>query len=89
MEPDKRLQGVRDAYWDGSDENEFDVLRDTIVDCLGIDPSTDQVRAVFNLLPAEIIANVIRWGFRDTVVCEEAYVFIRKNQFAIRQQLGL
>ena len=85
----KRLQMIRDAYWNGSDESEFYDLHDTIVDFLNIAPTKEQVRAVFNLLPSSIIGGAIQWGMDDTEVRDQTYVYIQDNKQLIRKELGL
>ena len=79
---DNRLQAVRDAYWSATDvdELEFAAIYDALVKFCGIDePTNTQAKAVFDLLPSEIIGGGIQWGFSDTEVRDDIYSFVRDN----------
>lgn len=89
VKSEKRLQLVRDAYWAGSCEDDLNGLHDAIVNVLGFPPTTEQIHAVFNLLPAEIIAGVIQWGIDDTEVRSNASIFINENVDTVRQSIRL
>ena len=79
MKDAKRLQMVRNAYWDASSEDEFYCIHDSISEFCGINPSKEQVKCVFDTLPAGIIGSGIKWGFDDTDVRDNIYDYIRSN----------
>lgn len=82
-----RLQAVRDAYWAASDIDglEFATIHDSLIEfCSVDDPTHEQHKAVFDLLPSEIIGNGIRWGFNDTEVRDDIYVFVRDNAESVK-----
>lgn len=85
-----RLQAVRDAYWvrTDHDECEFSSIHDGLVAFCAIEqPTTAQLKVVFDLMPAEVIGNGIRWGFDDTEVRDEVYAFVRDHADTIRGAL--
>lgn len=86
-----RLQKVRDAYWLATPEGdgEFWVISDSCNEFLGIDPTRDQVKAIFDFLPRQIIGGGIQWGFDDTEVRDEVYVYVRDNADKLKSALGL
>ncbi len=84
----KQLQAIRDAYWDASDEDEFYDIHDSISELLGVEPSKEQLKRVFDSLPVDIIGSGIQWGFNDTVVRDSVYCYIRDNAGAIKEQLS-
>lgn len=82
-----RLQAVRDAYWAASnlDDLEFATIHDALVEFCEInDPTNTQSKAVFDLLPAGIIGGGIQWGFDDTEVRDNIYIFVRDNADAVK-----
>lgn len=84
---DHRLQMVRDAYWSVSDIDglEFATIHDALIEFCGIDvPTNTQSKTVFDLLPFEIIGNGIRWGFSDTEVRDDIYIFVRENAESVK-----
>lgn len=89
MADEKRLQLVREAYWSGSRESDFSDLHNSIVEVTGVAPTIEQIRSVFNFLPAEIISGAIQWGLDDTEVRDNAYVFIQENESKVRAAMGL
>lgn len=78
----QRLQAVREAVWSTRHPNapDLDVLHDAL-SCLGLvdEPSDDQQRALFDLLPPDIIGQGIAWGFSDTEVRDSIYTFAEEN----------
>ena len=86
-----RLQKVRDAYWLATPEgdSEFWVISDSCNEFLGIDPTLDQVKAIFDSLPRQIIALGIQWGFDDSEVRDELYAYVRDNADKLKPALGL
>lgn len=87
---EKRLQMVRDAFWEGSRTSDIKGLHTAMSMALGIsDISEQQVRAAYNLLPSEIIGDLIKTGFLDTILRDDAYVFFCEHEFELRQSLGI
>lgn len=79
-----RLDAVREAYWASTDEAEFDYLHDalTIAEIVK-EPVSAQVKALFMMLPEEIIGQGIAWGFTDTEVRESIHRFVADNREAV------
>lgn len=87
-----RMQAVRDAYWNATPPDHHDqaCLHDAIV-CsdLSNEPTNEMVKALFMMLPDDIIRSAISWGFSDTEVRERVYAFINENSTKVRSSLGL
>lgn len=88
-----RLAAIREAYWQASSESDFYRLHDALVSTVmvgsGSGPTQDQIRALFSMLPAQIIGQGIAWGFGDTEVGDDIYTFIEGNREAVIERLGL
>lgn len=89
----KRLNAVREAYWQTSAEGDFYSLHDALVSTVmkgsRISPTQHHIKALFMMLPASIIGQGVAWGFGDTEVGDDIYSFVEKNQSAVIKQLGL
>lgn len=79
---DQRLAAVRDAYWAATDPNssEFDGLHDVLNVVCGSNPTDEQVHKLYNMLPAEVIGEGVKWGFTDTVVRDAIHEFVSENK---------
>lgn len=78
-----RLDAVRKAYWD-TDKPDFDLsplvsAREVIV----ADPTDEQQRTLFMMLPADVFGQGVSWGFSDTEVHSRIYEFVNKNHDAV------
>ena len=85
-----RLDAVREAYWADSDsaDSDLDNLHDALLSIEGItDPTKEQMKIFFMMLPESIIGQGIAWGFEDTEVREDIYRFVEENREAITQKL--
>lgn len=91
----QRLQNIREAYWLStleidSELFEFSTIHDSLVEFLNIDsPTIEEQKIVFDLLPQHIIGGGISWGFNDTEVRDNIYVFIRENAELIQEKIRL
>ena len=84
---ENRLQAVRDAYWSATDVDglEFATIHDALIEfCEVKEPTNAQTKAVFDLLPSDIIGNGIQWRFDDTEVRDSIYIFVRENAEPIK-----
>lgn len=87
----KRLQLVRDAYWSGSKLDDFDPIVSSL--CVELDAEWDDfksehIQAVFNLLPVEIVGDVIKWGMSDTEVRGTVHEFVEDNLGKVQEALN-
>ena len=88
---DKRLQAVRDAYWDNTpdDEGLYYGFKDNAREILGVEITKDQARIIFNLLPDTIIGGIIQWGCGDSVYRDDIYGFFKEERVLILNALGV
>lgn len=86
---DRRTAAVRDAYWMSTDpeSGEFASLHDALNYICERDPSDEQVRRLFNMLPSEVIGDGVKWGFTDTVVGDAIHEFVRENKSNVMVQV--
>lgn len=87
----QRLKAVREAFWNNTspDNSDFTQLHSVlVVSEIVKEPTEDQVKAFFMMLPAEIIGSALSWGFSDTVVREQTYEFVEENKQAILKALS-
>lgn len=87
-----RMQAVRDAYWKATppDHHDLACLHDALVcSALSNEPTNEMVKALFMMLPNDIIGSAISWGFSDTEVRERVYAFINDTSTEVRSSLGL
>lgn len=86
-----RLKNVRDAYWSSTPEeaSDFYCMSDSCVEFLDIEPTREQLKIIFDSLPSQIIGEGIKWGFSDSVVRDNIYVFIQENVSELKTKLGI
>ncbi|MDO8728368.1 MAG: hypothetical protein Q7K26_00585 [bacterium] len=86
---DRRTAAVREAYWISTDpeSGEFDSLHDVLSNICKRDPTDEQVRRLFNMLPAEVIGEGVKLSFTDTVVGDEIHEFVRENKADVMAQV--
>lgn len=82
---DQRTAAVREAYWSATDaeSGEFDALYDVLNDVCERDPTDGQVRKLFDMLPADVIGEGVKYGFTDTVVGDAIHVFVQENKHEV------
>jgi hypothetical protein len=79
-----RLDALRKAYWDNTDNSDSDLS--PLVSALeGIvaDPTVEQQRILFMMLPADVFGQGVSWGFSDTEVRGRIYEFVNENRDAV------
>jgi len=89
----ERLDAVRRAWWDATpaDDTELYSLCDVLTSQIPelVDPTHEQQRVVFMMLPDGIIGGVIQWGLSDTEVRDQIHEFVSDHLADIRQALAL
>lgn len=86
-----RLQAVREAYWHNTPEGHRDLnqLHDLLVESGVVgEPTREQIRRVFMLLPAEIIGAALSWGLGDTEERESVYEFLVSNKQLVLEAIN-
>lgn len=92
---EQRLTLIKHTYWNASlniDPNlyEFATIHDSLVEFLNMEnPSLEEQKVVFDLLPQYVIGLGISWGFDDTEVRDKIYVFVRENVELIQKQISI
>lgn len=77
---DKRLQLLKDTYWNAEASLDLDCIDTSLVSFSEIkNPTQEQIRVIFNMLPQEIFGLGVQWGFRDTEVGESIHEYIEEN----------
>lgn len=87
-----RLAAVREAFWNASnpESQEFYPLSDALTNVFDCeDPTSEQIKALFCMLPADIIGAGIQFGFADSEVRDEIWEFVEENRPAVKTALGL
>ena len=87
----QRLDAVRRAYWENTDKSDFDlfVFSDALRAAgLASDPSIEQQRILFMMLPANVFGQGVAWGFSDTEVRDQVHEFVADNRGAVAQALS-
>jgi hypothetical protein len=86
----KRLNAVREAFWSLTPPGhyDFDCLHDVLstADLAG-EPTPAQVKALFMMLPSDILGSAISWGFNDTEVRERIYEFVERNRPGVVERI--
>lgn len=80
---DQRLKAVREAFLRNTPEGHHDLsqLHDVlVVSDIVEDPTADQIKVFFMMLPADIIGSALSWGFSDTEVRARTYEFVELNK---------
>lgn len=88
-----RLSAVRRAFWESTpaDHTDFDCLHDVLCSFGfegALEPTPNQVRALFMMLPSHILGEVIALGFDDTEVRERIYEFVRQNERGVAESMA-
>ncbi len=79
-----RLDAVRAAYWDNTDKPDSDLSPlVSALDGIVADPSDEQQRILFMMLPADVFGQGVSWGFSDTEVRGRIYEFVNENRDAV------
>ncbi len=80
-----RLDAVREAYWSHTPDvlRDLGSLYDALVDAGVNDPTPEQIKTVFMMLPADILGLAISWGFSDTEVGDQICQFVSVNKKSI------
>lgn len=75
-----RLDAVYKAYWDNTDKPDSD-LSPLVSALAGIvaEPTVEQQRILFMMLPAHVFGQGVSWGFSDTEVRGQVYRFVEEN----------
>lgn len=87
----QRLDAVRLAYWDNTDKSDSDlyVLSDALsVAEIAGEPSIEQQRILFMMLPANVFGQGVAWGFSDTEVRGQVHEFVAENREAVTQAVS-
>lgn len=84
----KRLNALKEAYWENSDIDDFSRISDACVSVLGILPSDRQLYAIFHILPKDVLMIGFEWGFGDTEAGSGAYQFFEDNQELVMKVLN-
>lgn len=82
----QRLNAVREAFWHNTPKGHHDLnqLHDVlVVSDIAEEPTPEQIKAFFMILPADIIGSALSWGFSDTEVRERTYEFVEQNKQAV------
>jgi hypothetical protein len=88
---EQRLNAVREAFWQNTPAGHHDLRQ--IHDVLGAsdivaEPTADQIKALFMMLPADIIGSALSWGFSDTEVRERVYEFVEQNKQTVLEAVS-
>ncbi len=87
-----RLNAVKETFWANTPEghHDLDQLHDVLVVTeLSESPTREQVKALFMMLPADIIGSALAWGFGDTEVRERTYEFVEQNKSAVQAAISI
>lgn len=60
-------------------EHDLDVLHDVYLGVMGESLEKERLYEIHALLPDDIKADGVRWGFDDSVVRDSVYVYLRDN----------
>lgn len=82
----RRLAAVREAIWSTRCHNSSDL--DVLCAALRLaggsgSSSEDEQKALFDLLPEDVIGKGIAWGFSDTEVRDSIYTYVEENLQAV------
>lgn len=86
-----RLEAVRKAYWDNTDKADSDlhVFSDALsVAGVATDPTVQQQRILFMMLPANVIGQGVAWGFSDSEVRGQVHAFVAENRDAVAKAVS-
>lgn len=62
------------------EKDDLDALNTVCYDVLDIEFNTEQLKAVFEILPKHIKGTGIQWGLSDTVFRDKTYEWLEKNR---------
>lgn len=86
----RRSLAVREAFWDNTPDElvSFDNLYDALVcEDLVAQPSKEQVKKLFLMLPDYIFGLALAWSFSDTEVREKIHEFVHENKVELKKLL--
>lgn len=88
----KRLEAICDTYFAHSEERDFSRVHDALCEAMSQDletgPTFEQIKVFVKMLPQNIVGKGISWGFDDTEVGDEVYVFAQENKDLVMEKLG-
>lgn len=82
------LNAIKKAILETGEAPDFARVHDCIVDVLKVKPDDEQVKKIIRLLPATIIGEAIKWGFRDTVVGDSVFEWLKDNKETALAAIG-
>lgn len=86
-----RLEAVRKAYWDNTDKADSDlhVFSDALsVAGIATDPTVQQQRILFMMLPAYVFGQGVAWGFSDSEVRGQVHAFVAEHRDAVAKAVS-
>lgn len=83
----QKLNAVKEAYWVNSDIDDFYTISDTCASVLDVLPSDKQVKAIYDMLPEEIVFMGMQYDFDDTECRDAIYRFFEDNERSIKTAL--
>ncbi len=87
----RRLDAVRMAYWDNTEESDSDLypLANALsAEGIATEPTMEQQRLLFMMLPADVFGQGVSWGFSDTEVRGQIYTFVAENRDAVAKAIS-
>lgn len=99
MSNESQLRAVKRAYFENREDNDFDGIINCITELFYKEESYEKLRrviitndalfSIFNILPAEITGEIIKWGTNDTCVRDEIYIFMKEKKEIIKKILKI
>ena len=60
------------------EQEDFDAMHDVIFEVMGIEPSNEEIKAFWDLMPEDIKGTAIQWGCSDSVFRDNMYEWLEK-----------
>jgi hypothetical protein len=60
------------------EQEDFDAMHDVIFEVMGTEPSNEEIKAFWDLMPEDIKGTAIQWGCSDSVFRDNMYEWLEK-----------
>lgn len=60
------------------EQEDFDAMHDVIFEVMGTEPSNEEIKAFWDLMPEDVKGTAIQWGCSDSVFRDNMYEWLEK-----------
>ena len=82
------INKLKDVYWEENGDEDLDVIWNSMQEYKNLEITEEETKQIFYMLPQNIFGLGIQWGFSDTEVRDQIYVFIEENMENVMKEIS-